>query len=262
MTESHHLLTIKPTKDGSTTLFSKKFDQHYHNPNGAVAESRHVFFETPGVPAALKCQDFITIFETGFGTGMNLLLVLEYLEKTGSPPAVIFNSVEAFPVSPEIAAQFDFGNNTFLNSSRQILSDIFGELQPGLNQFKVSNHLTFNLFAGFFDELFEQNAVSGKADFIFHDPFSPDANPDLWTVEVFKKLASLSKPDTVLSTYCAATSARAAMAAAGWYVARAPGALGKREMTVASLTSDKLVNFKRVSEKRLIERLERGDFRN
>ena len=261
MTESSHLLTVKPTKDGSTTLFSKKFDQHYHNPNGAVAESRHVFFETPGVLAALKRQDFITIFETGFGTGMNLLLVLEYLEKTESPPAVIFNSVEAFPISPKTAAELNFGNNTFLNSSKHILSDIFGSLIPGLNQFELSTHLTFNLFAGFFDELFEQNAVSGQADFIFHDPFSPDANPDLWTIEVFKNLASVSKPDTVLSTYCAATSARAAMAAADWYVARAPGAVGKREMTVASRSSDKLANFKRVNEKRLIERLERGDFR-
>ena len=261
MTETPLLLTIKTTKDGSTTLFSEKFDQHYHNPNGAVAESRHVFFDMPGVPAALNRQDFITIFETGFGTGLNLLLVLEYLEKTGSPPAVIFNSVEAFPVSPKTAAKFDFGNNTFLNSSKQILSDIFGSIQPGLNQFELSPHLTFNLFTGFFDELFEQNAVSGQADFIFHDPFSPKSNPDLWTIEVFKKLASVSNPDTVLTTYCAATSARAAMAAAGWYVARAPGAVGKREMTVASLSSDKLANFKRVNEKKLIERLELGDFR-
>ncbi|NBC64748.1 MAG: hypothetical protein GVY07_03655, partial [Bacteroidetes bacterium] len=44
---------IKKTGDGSTSLYSPAFDQLYHNPNGAVAESRHVFFETNGLVKAL-----------------------------------------------------------------------------------------------------------------------------------------------------------------------------------------------------------------
>ncbi len=253
--------TIRPTKDGSTTLYSEQFDQHYHNPNGAVAESRHVFFETPGVPAALRRSGSLKIFETGFGTGLNLLLVLDYLEKAENPPKVSFTSVEAFPVGPETATQFDFGDNPVLNRSKQVLADIFGTLQPGWNRFNISNLLRLHLFAGFFDDVFEQSSLPEPADFIFHDPFSPGANPDLWTVDVFKKLASVSTSNAVLSTYCAASSARAAMAAAGWYVARARGALGKREMTIASLSPEKLEGFRRVNEKRLAERLERGDFR-
>ena len=102
--------------------------------------------------------------------------------------------------------------------------------------------------------------VNHKIDFIFHDAFSPEANEELWTLDVFEKLASVSSSNAVLSTYCAASSARAAMAVAGWKIAKAPGALGKREMTVASLNGEKLEAFKRVNEKRLVERFQAGDF--
>jgi tRNA U34 5-methylaminomethyl-2-thiouridine-forming methyltransferase MnmC len=260
MPDSKSIPIITPTKDGSTTLYSTRFEQHYHNPNGAVAESRHVFFETSGLPEAISRSPSLNIFETGFGTGLNLLLLLDYLNRAGHETDVTFTSVEAFPVSTQTAAQFDFGDNPFLNRSKPLLVDIFQNLQPGFNSFQLSDRLTLNLFSGFFNAMFEKLPYIDRFDFIFHDPFSPDVNHDLWIPSVFKKLASASKKEAVLTTYCAATSARAAMAAAGWYVARAQGALGKREMTIASLSSEKLSGFKRVNEKRLIKRYEKGDF--
>ena len=51
-----------------------------------------------------------------------------------------------------------------------------------------------------------------------------------------------------------------ALAKSGWFVAKAPGALGKREMTVASLEKKKISHLKRINEPRLIERYDRGDF--
>ena len=252
--------SITITKDGSTTLYSSRFNQHYHNPNGAVAESRHVFFETPRLPDAIKQKKALNIFETGFGTGLNLLLLSEYLKQSESQTVVNYYSVEGFPVDSQTAGKFDFGDNPELNKTKPLMTDIFDHLQPGLNKFKLSEYLTLHLFIGLFDEFFKTNQVNKKIDFVLHDPFSPEANPDLWTVPVFQSLASISCSDAVLTTYCAATSARAAMAVAGWNVARAKGALGKREMTVASLNPEKLDSFKRINEKRLIERFERGDF--
>jgi len=250
---------IKQTKDGSTTLYSSRFNQHYHNPNGAVAESRHVFFETPRLPDAINQKETLNIFETGFGTGLNLLLLSEYLKESESQTVVNYYSVEGFPVDGQTARDFDFGDNPELNKAKPLLIDIFEDLKPGLNKFELSGQLTLHLFIGLFDEFFKTNQVN-KIDFVLHDPFSPDANPDLWTLPVFQNLASISRNDAVLATYCAATSARAAMAVAGWNVAKAKGALGKREMTVASLNPEKLKPFKRINEKRLIERFERGDF--
>lgn len=248
------------SKDGSSTLYSNQFGQFYHNPNGAVSESNHVFFDVPNVDEALKReQDSLTFFEVGFGTGLNLLLLMDrYLKLTLNIP-IHFYSVEAFPVGQEVAENFNFGKFLAHPELQQIIPDIFGKLEEGMNNFNPlpGKNIQVHLFQGYFDELTE---IEHKADFIFHDAFSPEVNPELWTVHAFQKLASFSKPQAVLATYCASSKARAAMAKAGWKLAKAQGALGKREMTVASLDEYQLTHLKRVNEARLIERFDAGEF--
>ncbi len=257
MSEEDQKPRISETKDGSTTLYSPIFDQHYHNPNGAVAESKIVFFETPGLLKELQNRKHLAIFEMGFGTGLNFILLKSYLEELQNPPTVDFYSVEAFPVDPETAAEFDFGKELNRHNPGDLLKSIFSDALPGTNRFQISEFLTLNLFIGTFDE-------SPKPDqtinYFFHDPFSPDVNAELWTPEVFQRLKTYADSSATLSTYCAASSARAAMAVAGWKIARAPGALGKREMTLASLDEKNLGSFKRVNEQRLVERYHNGDF--
>lgn len=251
---------IKPTKDGSTTLYSPRFEQHYHNPNGAVAESRYNFFETTGLTEEIRQQHSFNIFETGFGTGMNLILLLETLEKITYSESITYLSVEAYPIAPETVSELQFGADSGLDKYKPLLERIFSESKPGLNRFDLGQDRTLLLYIGKFDQLFERETITESFQFIFHDPFSPEVNAELWTPGVFEKLISISSPNALLSTYCAATSARAAMAVAGWYVAKNRGALGKREMTLASPSADRLSEWKRVSEKRLIERFQKGDF--
>jgi len=261
---NHLQPSIVSTKDGSTSLYSPRFNQHYHNPNGAVSESRHVFFDVPGTAKALETTGPVNIFELGFGTGLNLLLLLEYLnkaeEKTGNAPEVSYTSIEAFPIKPDIARNLDFGDNSFLNQNKSLLSHIFETIQPGLNTITASALVEITLFNGFFDEFMNKNLDSPPVDFIFHDAFSPTVNPELWTPEVFLFLKKISHEQSILTTYCASSAARAAMAVAGWKIARARGALGKREMTIASPSEKILESFKRVNEKRLTDRFHRGDF--
>ena len=224
----HHI-----TKDGSSTLYSKKYDQYYHNPNGSVSESKYLFFETPNVVQVLRENKLVTFFETGFGTGLNFLLLLDYYLSNECKSEVHFYSVEAFPVS--------------------------ANLKEGMNVIKPLDEvdITLHLFIGKFENF---KAEKIQADFVFHDAFSPEVNEELWTVSTFEKLKSMAKSDAVLSTYCAASKARAAMAVAGWKLAKAKGALGKREMTLTSLSDEKLTEFKRLNEERLIERFKAGDF--
>lgn len=259
---------IKRTGDGSDTLISKAFDQPYHSLGGAVAESQYVYFESTGLDQALSNGTDLNILEIGFGTGMNLVLLLDYLQKSKYTSTVNFFSVEAFPVDPETASKIDFGDSLSHLDYNQMLSDIFTDLSPGVNRFDIRPNLTLYLFVDTFEE-FSQLPYSkiGSAypnelriDYVLHDPFSPDSNPAGWTPELFSAFTKVCNPDAMLSTYSAATSARAAMASAGWSIARAPGALGKREMTVASKNPDKLSHLKRVNESRLIERFKAGDF--
>ncbi len=250
---------IHQTKDGSSTLYSEEFEQFYHNPNGAVLESLYVFFETSGLAESIENLNSLTILEVGFGTGLNFLLLLDLLRQKNSQIPVSFYSIEAFPISKETAQHIDFKAHLSHPEFNNHLPDIFGNLKPGMNSFNDFKkvNLELNVFYGSFDEFHPENLA---VDFIFHDPFSPDVNEELWTAETFKKLASFSTSSTVLATYCAASKARGAMCVADWLVARAPGALGKREMTVAARNEEKLSGFKRVNEQRLAHRYKTDDF--
>jgi len=249
---------IKQTEDGSTTLISERFNQPYHSLGGAVAESRYVYFEASGLAETLQADNDLNILEVGFGTGMNLVLLMDYVEKSQADISVILTTVEAYPIAPDLVSEIDFGDQLRHLEYHRLLQHIFSTLSPGWNRHQITPNIKLNLYFGMFDEL--DCTGSTMFDYIMHDPFSPDSNPAGWTVELFKTITEHSSVNAILTTYSAATSARAAMAVTGWKIARAPGALGKREMTVASLNPEKLPYLKRVNEKRLIERYESGEF--
>lgn len=72
---SHQIIT---TKDGSTTIQIREWNEQYHSKHGAIQEAKHVFLKT-GL-ASLDLDYFrendieITVLEAGFGTGLNALL--------------------------------------------------------------------------------------------------------------------------------------------------------------------------------------------
>lgn len=245
------------TSDGSHTVYSEQFSQHYHNPNGAIAESRYVFFEQTGLLDDLRRGKEVTILEVGFGTGLNLMLLLDYVLQADTESDINYYSVEGFPIDYEVAQNFNYADHL---DHPEIISDVtavFKELARGMNTFLLLDNIRVHLFHGLFEDL---QLPELAANYIFHDAFSPNVNPDLWTGEVFKRLHGLSAGDVILSTYCAASKARGAMAWAGWNMARARGALGKREMTVAALDPQQLGDRKRVNEERLARRYEEEDF--
>lgn len=245
------------TRDGSHTVYSSQFDQHYHNPNGAVSESRYVFFEQTGLLNSLTENDKITIIEVGFGTGLNLMLLMDYCLKQHSKAQIMYYSVEGFPLDAKIVKDFNYQDHLENSEVIDKVISIFDKLSKGQNEFDLTDRITLHLYYGMFDD-FSPGRI--EVNYIFHDAFSPDANPNLWTGEVFKKLKSLSADDVILSTYSAASKAQGAMAWAGWKVAKTKGALGKREMIVAALNPDQLGDLKHINEEHLAQRYEEQDF--
>ncbi len=246
--DSHY---IKTTGDGSHTVFSRGFDQHFHNPNGAIAESRHVFFEESGLLTAIQSKSHLNIAETGFGTGLNLLLLCEYMNKLNCRVTIRYFAAEGYPLQPEVVEQLNYHHYLDLSEQLPHPSGWFKNLKSGWNLKTITPRIKLLLFVGEFDEWqMEPESI----DYFFHDPFSIDVNPEGWTKSLFSRLRSFARHDALLATYAAATRARAAMAAAGWQLAGAPGAMGKREMTVASPDEKQLKGFKMLNTQRLKER--------
>jgi hypothetical protein len=83
------------------------------------------------------------------------------------------------------------------------------------------------------DALEALERLDDRQEIICFDPFSPEANPALWTVEAFQRFRRVLAPGGVLSTYSASTRTRVTLLLAGFWVGVGATAAVK-ETTVAS----------------------------
>jgi queuine tRNA-ribosyltransferase len=91
---------------------------------------------------------------------------------------------------------------------------------------------------------------------MFWDPFSPRANPALWTVAAFAAARRCAGPRCALYTYSASTATRLAMLLAGWAVGAGDAIGDKAETTAAAVTARDLA---RPLDRRWLTRLARSD---
>ena len=89
---------IRWNEDGSP--FSQAFGDIYFSSEDGEAESRHVFLEGCGLPSTWSGRGRYTVAETGFGTGLNFLLVWqEWCRDPQRCDVLDYISIEAFPLS-------------------------------------------------------------------------------------------------------------------------------------------------------------------
>lgn len=80
-------------------------------------------------------------------------------------------------------------------------------------------------------------AAPGDADLVLFDPFSPKANPTLWTPAVLARVRERCRQDgegALLATYSSATPTRVSLLLAGFFVGAGEGTDIKGETTLAA----------------------------
>jgi len=213
---------LQLSKDGSHTLMSEKFQVTYHSIHGAVTESNVVFIDA-GLNFLLKDNySFISVFEMGFGTGLNALLAYIWAEK--NQIILVYHTVEAFPVSKEISDQLNYG-------------DILGhkELFQQLHRCEWGLEISISPYFSFckYHIALENLVVKTKADVIFFDAFSPASQPLLWEIPILAKMYKILNNNGILVSYCAQGAFKRNLKTVGFRVEGIPGPPGKREMTRA-----------------------------
>jgi len=93
------------------------------------------------------------------------------------------------------------------------------------------------------------------ADVVFWDPFSPRANPSLWTAGAFAALRRVCRENTTVHTYSGATAVRSAMLLAGFAVGIGPATGDNKFGTAAAVT---LSALDQPLDRRWLERLGRS----
>lgn len=213
---------LEQTKDLSPTLFSETFQQTYHSIHGAISESNHVFIEH-GLSEILKTKSKISIFEMGFGTGLNAVLTWQYAIKNELD--IQYYSIEKFPVEKNIYHEFKTQDDQLNLLLSQLNQSKWGEVHK-FNKFQFQKSID-DLISIKFNQVF---------DLIYFDAFSPNAQPELWTESIFKKIYESMHSDGILVTYCAKGQVKRNLKTAGFLVESPAGPVGKREMTRARKT--------------------------
>lgn len=199
------------TEDGSHSLYSHLFNQQYHSLQGALTESVHIYIELGLRPVLKSATNEIRVFEMGLGTGLNALLAWKLADELKKK--VHYTSVEAFPVLPEEASLLNYGSLTDTNYLSKIHQIAWGETHH------FSPYFTFRKEK----VLLQDFEPDHKHHVVFYDAFDPRAQPELWTEEIFTKIARYSEPEAVLVTYSSKGIVKRALAAAGFRVERHPG---------------------------------------
>jgi tRNA U34 5-methylaminomethyl-2-thiouridine-forming methyltransferase MnmC len=212
------------TQDGSSSVFSEKYGVTYHSKFGAVTESAHVFIAA-GLRYKAALQRELSVLETGFGTGLNAFMT--WLEAEKRNLKINYLGLEICPLSEEEVASLDYP--TALDCPERA-PDFFAlhhcdwsKPQP------FSEHFNFEKRQTRIEEFAQPNAF----DLIYFDAFAPQAQPELWTEEVFARMFESLKPEGVLVTYCAQGHFKRTLKKVGFTVERLQGPPGKREMTRA-----------------------------
>lgn len=211
---------IKETADGSPTLFSEHFQQHYHSIFGARQESDRVFIEL-GWDAARYKKTPIRIFELGFGTGLNALLTWQQADQL--LVETHYTGLEAYPITLELAHQLQYGDKERLLTLHESPWDQWQVGSPYFSYRKVNE----------FWENYQDNEVY---DLIYFDAFAPETQPELWTTEVFAKMAGLMAPGGILTTYCSKGVVQRSLKEVGLEVEKHKGPMRKREVIRAIKT--------------------------
>ena len=200
-------MEIKPirTGDGSFTIFSEKYDEHFHNPReGALSESlyKHVI---PAITHLKEAQE-INILDICFGIGFNTLATLKYIKEIGFKGKVNI-------YSPEL-------DGGLIKSLKDLpyTQDLL-EFLPAIYEISKTNrynkeNLSIEVFIG--DAVEYVKTFQDKFDIIYQDAFSSQKNPELWSEEFFNSLFRAMRKGGVLTTYSQAKGVRKKLESAGF----------------------------------------------
>lgn len=213
---------LQVTVDGSHTILSETFDVTYHSKNGAITESNVVFIDAGLNYFKNDNTSNISIFEMGFGTGLNAFLSCLWAES--NKILIQYHAVEAFPVSLKMIEELNYpdilGNSEIFKNIHSVPWEQNQKITPffqiNKENIKIEDYRAQSLF-----------------DIVFYDPFGPGTQPHLWEIPTLTKMYNLLVHNGLLVTYCAQGAFKRNIRDVGFYVENIPGPPGKREITRA-----------------------------
>ena len=212
--------SVRFSDDGSHTLYSKKYKAHYHSVFGAIEESTHVFISAGLYHLFQRQKKDFTVFEMGFGTGLNALLTAVKSSELGI--SVQYETVESDPIDIEILANLNYSIQV------QNCGALFDQIHeaPWSEKLQISQNFSLTKHQC----KIEDHVLQGNYDLIYWDAFAPSCQSNLWEHEIHQKIYKQLKPYGILVSYCSNSKFRRVLEDIGYHVEFLNGPAKKREM--------------------------------
>ncbi len=230
------MLKVVKTEDGSVTFWNQDYKEHYHTPAGARLEAKEKYI-MPGKLKERLAKGNVSLLDVCFGLGYNSLTAMELAGGTVSPLST--NNEDVIPPLSITALEMDRRVVGAAAQNIQALAPDSFNWKDCLSQLHA-NHSCLAPNASCLLHIGDaRNSITklnpSSFDLVFLDAFSTQRNSELWTLDFFKNLYAVMKPDAVLLTYCAALPVRAAMLEAGFFVGETDPIGRQRGGTLAAM---------------------------
>ncbi|WP_421933231.1 tRNA (5-methylaminomethyl-2-thiouridine)(34)-methyltransferase MnmD [Phenylobacterium sp.] len=207
---------------------SRLYGDVYFSTEDGLAESRAVFLAGCGLPEAWAGRDRFVVGELGFGTGLNVLALLDLWRATAGPDAHLhIFSLEAHPLSADEARRA-LAAWPELADLAKLLTDRWPGQARGFHRIELPEaRATLDLAV--MDAHAALSGWTGQADAWFLDGFSPALNPAMWDEALLALVAARSAHGARVATFTVAGAVRRGLQGAGFLVEKRPGHGRKRE---------------------------------
>lgn len=217
-------------REGFASIRHRASGEIMHSRTAPMEEAQRLYVEQSRLTERLaEPGDALVIWDVGLGAAANAIAAIRCYEAQAARG----------PVRPMRIVSFENDLDS-LKLALQ-LTDLFSYLRhagpatilkEGNWQSKTHAGLSWSLVRG--DFLETMTSAPAPPDLIFYDMFSSKTCADQWTLATFAKLFAVCRDRAVeLFTYTCSTSARVALLAAGFHVARGRNAGEKEETTIA-----------------------------
>ena len=218
---------------------SRLYGDVYFSTEDGLAESRAVFLNGCGLPQAWAGRARFVVAELGFGTGLNILALLDLWRATREPGAHLhIFSLEAHPLEVGEARRALLAWPELADLAR-LLTDRWPGQARGLHRVDLPE-VSATLDLAVMDAREALEGWDGRADAWFLDGFSPALNPRMWDEALMMLVAQRSAPGARAATFTVAGAVRRGLQAAGFAVEKRPGHGRKRERLEAGLPGARL----------------------
>jgi queuine tRNA-ribosyltransferase len=238
---------VVTTREGARAMLDHATGEVMHPVVGPAIEAQRLYCGPARLAERLReeGEQALVLFDVGLGAGSNASAAWRLAESVGEGRRLEIVSferdLEALRVALEHAE--DFGLEGAVGVAAR------GVLERG--EF-VGRRTRWRLVLGELPETLEE---AGFADMVFWDPFSPRANPGLWSLWAFARLRGCCRDGATVHTYSGATAVRSGLLLAGFAVGEGPATGEHKSATMGAL---RVEDLERPLDRRWLLRLGRS----